>query len=525
MNIMKSNPLFILFIIFSIILTINSLIVIPFKVNYIKETRLNRDYNSSNFISDYFYRDFYANIITGIPSKEILALLDTRSHIFEFVDNFLDRESLYEIIDPEKKISKSTYDSTKSFSFRNISKFEYSNIEIKTASLCSETFFFYRDLSMETPTTIQELKFIINEGSGNDLHIRLGLNKPLTKEYQGPPHFIQSLLDVDAIKDQSWTIKFLSKNDGLFILGGEPHTYQDAEKDKRYQRQYYFTTNSLSGKEFHHPLSILAQKIYFKDNKGEGEDIIINENKGCYLDYNYGFIIGTKEYKEYILKNFFDELIKLKICSYDLLNFRDEYDVGYRYYSIRCDKFKFKLNDHKKQYYEKFPTLYIFIFDFNYNFELTKEDLFIEVNDKLYFMILFEKVLFDHPDLTYWHLGLPFLQKYEFVHNYEKQNIGFYIPYVEEEEEKEEKENEEKKEEKKEEKESNTSKQKKTEEIKNKDNSKINLIIIIVVIIIVDIILIIAVFCIAKKMYQKRKERANEMDDNYDYLSQDKEKK
>ena len=25
-------------------------------------------------------------------------------------------------------------------------------------------------------------------------------------------------------------------------------------------------------------------------------------------------------------------------------------------------------------------------------------------------------------------------------------------------------------------------------------------------------------------MYQKRKERANEMDDNYDYLSQDKEK-
>ena len=332
------------------------------------------------------------------------------------------------------------------------------------------------------------------------------LNKPLTKDYQGPPHFIQSLLDIGAIRDQSWTIKFLSDTDGIFILGGEPHTYQDISKDKKYQRQYYFKTNSLTGIEYHNPISISAQKIYLKDQNGE--DIIINENKGCYINYNYGFIIGTKEYRQYILKNFFDEVINLNICSYDLTNFINENGLKDRYYVISCDKFKFKLNDYDKKYYEKFPDLYFFIFDYNYNFVLNKEDLFIEINDKLYFMILFEKVLFDHSELSFWNLGLPFLKKYEFVHNYEKQNtIGFYIPY-EEEEEIEEAEDKEKKESEK--------------KITQEDNST-KLITIIIVGIIVGIILIIATFFIAKNMYQTRKERANELkDDDYAYISKDK---
>jgi hypothetical protein len=358
---------------------------------------------------------------------------------------------------------------------------------------------------MEKTTPFKDVKFIIDEGLDDNLHIRLGLNKPLTKDYQGPPHFIQSLLDIGAIKDQSWTIKFLSDTDGIFILGGEPHTYQDISKDKKYQRQFYFKTNSLTGIEYHNPISISAQKIYLKDQNGE--DIIINENKGCYINYNYGFIIGTKEYRQYILKNFFDEVINLNICSYDLTNFINENGLKDRYYVISCDKFKFKLNDFDKKYYEKFPDLYFFIFDYNYNFVLNKEDLFIEINDKLYFMILFEKVLFDHSELSFWHLGLPFLKKYEFVHNYEKQNtIGFYIPY--EEEVKEEIEDKGKKEPEK--------------KISQEDNSR-KFITIIIVGIIVGIILIIATFLIAKNMYQTRKERANElMDDDYAYISKDK---
>ena len=494
---LNSFSIFHALILFSIIFNINSLVVIPFKINTFKEIELNTDYNSSNFLSDYFYRDFFANIITGIPSKNILTLLDTRSHNFQFEENFQNKKYI------DEAINKEAYDSTKSLSFKNISKFHYSNIELKEATLCSETFLLYQDLLMEKTTPIQDVKFIIDEGLDDNLHIRLGLGKPLTKEYQGPPHFIQSLLDVGFIKDQSWTIKFLSKTDGIFILGGEPHTYQDNEKDKKYKRQYYFTTNSLTGNEYHDPISLQALKVFLKDKNGE--EVIINENKGCYFNYNYGFIIGTDEYRDYILKNFFDELINLNICSYDLTYYRDEREADHKYYLINCDKFKFRLNDFEKKYYEKFPEINFYVFDYNYNFKLTKEDLFIEVNNRYYFLILFKKTIFTHDDLSFWNLGLPFLQKYEFVHNYQEQTIGFYLPYEEEEKEEQKVDN------RTENKESNAN-----------ENISRKYITIIIIGIIVAIILIFAAFFIAKNIYQSRKERANELNDDYDYLTKDK---
>ena len=509
MNFIKTNILVVFLLIFLINIDfIDSLIVIPFKLNTIREIKLNSDYNATDFVKEYFYRDLYTNIITGIPSKSILAILDTRSHILHFGENFLNKQSLEEIADPNS-LSKDTYDYTKSLSFKNISKYDYSNMELKSAMKCSETFQLYEDLSMKKTTPIQNIQFVIDDDHQEDLHIRVGLSKPLTKEYQGPPHLIQSLLDVGAIKEQSWTIKFLSKTEGLFILGEEPHQYQDVSKDKRYQRKYYFKTNSLSGIEYYNPISFSAQKVYINSNS-TGE-VLINENKGCYLNYNYGFIIGTKEYREYIKKNFFDELIESKICSYDLVSFTDVNELDAKYYVISCEKYKF--NDSDKKYYENFPNLTFFVFDYNYNFNLTKEDLFVEINDKYYFLIIFEKTLFDHSDLAFWNLGLPFLQKYEFVHNYEKQNIGFYIPQEEK-------------------KEVAPKKEVPIENEKDNDNSKANknenestYKLIIAAGIIIGIILIIGAFCLGKYLYQSRKRKANELNDDFDYESGDKNKK
>ena len=466
----------------SIIFTANPYVVIPFKVNSISRYQSNTNYNSTNFISDYFYMDFYANIKTGIPSKNILALLDTNSHIFKFENNYLNRKTLEEIDDPD-------------------------HLELKKATLCSETFLLYKDLLMEKTVPVQDLQFIIDDNEGKELHIRVGLNKPLTKDYLGPPHIIQSLLDVGMIKDQSWTIKFLSENEGIFVLGEEPHQYQDPEKDKRYQRKYYFKCNSLTGNEYYNPLSISAQKVFAHNKKGE--EIIINENKGCYLNYNYGFIIGTKEYKEYIDKFFFDKLIELKICSYDFVHYIDKDDIESRYYSIRCDKDEFK------EYYEKFPKLNFFVYDYNYNFELTKEDLFVKVNHEYYFLIIFKKSVFDHSDLAFWNLGLPFLKKYEFVHNYEEQNIGFYIPYQEPEEDDDDEKIPEKP----------PKEAEKKEEKKDSNGNTKSYVWIIVGVVIIVIILVVGAFCVAKNMYGKRKGKANELEDDFVYDSENKEKK
>ena len=513
-----------LLIFFQTILGQNPIIVIPFKINRIPNTK-SSEFDITHFFQEYFFRDFYTSLPTGIPSKKILALLDTHSHIFHFGENYLKKNSLNEILDSEKIISKQTYDKTESLSFKNISRFHYSNRELKTASLCSEIFILYTDILMEKFVSIGDVKFIIDDDVQENLHIRIGLGKPLTKDYVGPPHFIQSLLDVNAIKDQTWTIKF-NKNGGLFILGEEPHKYEDITLDKRYQRKNYFITESLSSVEYHNPISIKVQDVYLINNKNKNkkEEITINEDKGCYLNYNNGFITATKEYWDYIKKNFFNEFFNSNICKEELIKFNLEEDIVKSYYVISCDKSKFTEEDKIKL--DEFPTIIFYIFDYNYKFELTKDDVFTEVNNILYFMIIYKRDIFNNPDLVFWDLGLPFLQKYQFVHNYEKKTIGFYLP--EKEEEIEEPLPSENNEEKQSDININSNENKNGNDMnknKNKDDNdndkdkNNNLAIYIIIGIIVGILLLILAFCLGKNLYQQRKRKANELEENFDYTS------
>jgi hypothetical protein len=261
----------------------------------------------------------------------------------------------------------------------------------------------------------------------------------------------------------------------------------------------------------------MAQKVYLVGNNGE--KITINENKGCYLNYNNGFITATKEYWDYIKKNFFGEFLKENICKEELIKFSLDNDVIKSYYVIICDKTK--MNDRQKNdLINNFPTLKFFIFDFNYNFEITKDDVFTEVNNILYFMIIYQRDLFNSPELVYWDLGLPFLIKYQFVHSYEKKMIGFYLPESEEEKGKG-KETDEKKEEKESKNEENSDNKK--DIIENKEENK-NLIIYIIVGVIAGVLLLIAAFCLGKYMYQERKRKANELEENFEYISKEQNK-
>ena len=511
-----------LLIFFQTILGQNPIIVIPFKINRIPNTK-SSEFDITHFFQEYFFRDFYTSLPTGIPSKKILALLDTHSHIFHFGENYLKKNYLNDVLDSEKIISKQPYDKTESLSFKNISRFHYSNRELKTASLCSEIFILYTDILMEKFVSIGDVKFIIDDDVQENLHIRIGLGKPLTKDYVGPPHFIQSLLDVNAIKDQTWTIKF-NKNGGLFILGEEPHKYEDITLDKRYQRKNYFITESLSSVEYHNPISIKVQDVYLINNKNKKEEITINEDKGCYLNYNNGFITATKEYWDYIKKNFFNEFFNSNICKEELIKFNLEEDIVKSYYVISCDKSKFTEEDKIKL--DEFPTIIFYIFDYNYKFELTKDDVFTEVNNILYFMIIYKRDIFNNPDLVFWDLGLPFLQKYQFVHNYEKKTIGFYLP--EKEEEIEEPLPSENNEEKQSDININPNENKNGNDMnknKNKDDNdndkdkNNNLAIYIIIGIIVGILLLILAFCLGKNLYHQRKRKANELEENFDYTS------
>ena len=67
-----------------------------------------------------------------------------------------------------------------------------------------------------------------------------------------------------------------------------------------------------------------------------------------------------------------------------------------------------------------FPPLKFYQYEFNYTFELTYKDLFIEKNDKIILLVFFDVLRFE------WTLGKPFLRKYSFLINQDTKMIGFY---------------------------------------------------------------------------------------------------
>ena len=156
-----------------------------------------------------------------------------------------------------------------------------------------------------------------------------------------------------------------------------------------------------------------------------------------------------------------------KICDYNIIPIPGR---SYKIYTcIKSNEFNFK----------NFPSLKFIFFGNNYEFELTYEDLFIEKNNIYYFLVSCDYHINEN-----WKLGRPFLKKYQFVFDGTKKLVGYY------------------------------NKQNKQSSIIHNANanttSKSTKIIFIFII--VNVILIPIVFFFARRIYMRKKYKANELD-------------
>ena len=134
------------------------------------------------------------------------------------------------------------------------------------------------------------------------------------------------------------------------------------------------------------------------------------------------------------------------------------------------------------------PKLHFYSSRFNYTFEIGNEDLLKIENEYIYY-----KVLFNEKNSKTWYLGKPISLKYKFVFNPESKLIGFYRNYYQ--------------------KEPNNNIQ---------DGNNLEIAIKIIIIILLCILLVFLGIKIGKILYGiKRKKRANELIDDYDYESHD----
>ena len=345
--------------------------------------------------------------------------------------------------------------------------------------------------------TIYDMKILIKEYSNNKFCALIGLNSPNTKSNEDI-NFISELKKSGIINDYSWTFIFFSSGAGQLVIGGLPHEYMN--NSKFFKQKQYIKLKSESIMDYNFPWSIIFNQIFFEIKK---EKIIIQNNAKAYLIPNLGFIIGTYEYRKYIIENYFQFLFNDNVCQIEKSKDNNITNVfkNKAFEVFSCQKYKFE----KKKIEINFPNLKLIQKDkLNYTFSLSFFDLFIKIKDKYYFLIIFPEDILQSKGQD-WYLGLPFHKNYQFIFNYDSKTIGFYA-YRSEYEHEELKNN----------------KPIEIGDIKINTNLKSYSYKRVIIEIFICIILIIIAYFIGKKIRKERKKKANELkDDNYEYFSSD----
>ena len=420
------------------------ILVIPF-TTFKENQEIN---NFQNFIQYSQPNKIYSEFEIGKPSQKMEVVINDDNYGF-FVSNLICyTNSFYNI-----------YDSN---TFKNITPFNIKKYPYSNCAISEDIINLYTDLELKNKIEINNFNFLYTNTNNNINCGTIGLGFFEYTPDENCENFIIEMKKLQFIDDYSWTIKYTknesSEYDGLLVIGGYPHEYEN----KIFDLQNFRTTLvNLNEKGW----NMEFQFLYSGEEK-------LTHYLDSVISFDTSFFVGTEEYKTKISTQFFKEFINKNICFEDNYNYKN---IGYY-----CKKSLFT-----KENITNFPTLKFYQMGFNYTFEFTGNDLFIEINDNYYF-----GVIFDRYDYRSWNLGKIFLEKYQLVFNHNNKIIGFYI-----------------------EKEKYDGEGKKGDEIFNRR-------LLIIIIIILAIIFFGSGFYIGYKIYYRKKGKSTELqndEENYDY--------
>jgi len=388
--------------------------------------------NNTNytFENDIMQINYFSKLSVGTPLLEIESLITLESNSLYITEGLVYNSNLsssYLGLKPEEsrfnneKFERAIF-SSESFSLYNINK---NKIKIKNIQFM-----------LVTKTPVYNIKFPMSIG--------LKTKDNQIKDY----NLIYQLKKNNYIDSYSFTIKFENENKGKIIIGNLPHEY---EGDKYYSGAFRYTNLVVDSKVHYWKFNV--------ENAYCGFDIF-EKNRDIELSMNYGVFVGTLTYRDIILKKFFDERIKNKICEKKMVN-----GTNYNYFSCNNNLDIIK-----------FPILKFHSKVLNYTFEFDYNDLFKKINDGNYVFLIVFNIYFN----SNWILGVPFLKKYQMIFDQDRAIIGFYI-YSKE----------------------------------NKNNLNIPRIISLILLFIIIILIVLFLKSLSQK---RRKVRANEIDEFYDYV-------
>ena len=473
-------------------------IVIPLK-------KVINDYGNENSITDISSNIYYTELSIGEPDQTIISFINTtRESNFGIYNKYCDN-----------KFSLNNSKISKAYNYQNSSTFyKISEGDMKVGTkdiLIKDQFTFYTNFELTEEIKVENISILFNPNNVEYILDDVGWDFIIEKEkriacgyiglrnemdYQNyKNNIIVQLKEKGIISNTVFTFIEANKNnqryknnniDHLLVIGKEIYEIFSLENinnyiSEKYNKKIYVEKSRINdyiNDDFYFMWKLKLNNIYY--NLDNSNVTNMESISSVFLDNNYGTIIGTYEYRKSLKDTFFKNYFRNNQC---IEKDSHSYEIGGFYYFV-CDN-DININN--------FPTLYLKSNNLQYIFKLTKDDLFVKVNNKIYFLILFE-----FSRVNTWVLGKPFLEKYLFSYNCDARTLNFYNEDL-------------------------------LEEIKpnntnNKNNS--NKYAILSLIIILSLLALVLGFIIGRHIYYKRKnKRALELDESLGYNYVDEETK
>ena len=478
---------------------------------------LNDPYNETDFINDYLDDPIFMNISIGTPKQQIKVKLDQNEKCFKFIRDKKIIEYNDKHLNNNNYTQVTLYNKKDSVTARNGSTTKYDiNKEYNILYDVEDVFYLneYSDvnnISIKNESTYLNFLYGNNYGDEEIVYGNIGIDMNNYKDILCP-RFGYSLKNLNLIKKNVYYFDFYSNFHGYFYIGAEPHFFNI--KYNNYKDYQYLKLNTGVSKDGFVNWSLSFNKIILMNKTNDYTHNL--KEKMVQFDFNSGLFIGTTEYQEYIEQNFFNELIKIKICNKTLVNYSYNNTIT-KYYIYKCNKTlqsgeNFDKEKYKpyNNYFGLFPDFQLFHVNLEHNFYISNYDLFKPIHNNFYFLIIFDA----EKENKIWKFGHFFFRIHQLIFDYDSKIIGYYDRRIEPPKNDSDK----KKSDDNEDQDDKGDKDNKDGK-KNKNNKKI--FIYIALFIVVCIIVAIA-FYLGMKYKESRKKRANELiDDNYDYDTAD----
>ena len=397
----------------------NFSIIFPFTTISEKDPELTSEYNITkinNIMRNIYINDIYLKLELGSPLQKINIRLSSNS------DDFFVSKDIAVFEEQYSKKNGSFYfnpkkSSTFTYRYEDQGHIYFSHPHL--SEYVKDSFLFHSTGINNENILLKNFSFLLAYKVNGPNHGIIGFKGGISEDFRRDDIFT-ALRKNSLIKNDIWYLNYDNKLNGSVFIGNYPHDDNNIPKIGKNELltiNHFRKVYTTMGKSWDGQWGLTFDKIYMKNNSNGIFEEILDYCKTCknvILSPCLGVIIGPKKYKFLFEDMYMNKYLDNKICFQPMIKLRRNFeDKTYYYYYCNAS--------YIQQMKKDFNDIIFEHKEFNFNFSITFDDIYIQ-KDKFIFI----RIIFEDFHGASWVLGSPFMSKYLFTFNSDSKEIGFY---------------------------------------------------------------------------------------------------